>query len=252
VLRDIGVTYRARGQPVRAVERLDCSVYSGDFVSILGPSGCGKSTLIKVIAGLLPPSRGQAELDGRLVTAPRPDVGIVFQQPTLLPWRTVLGNVLVPARALRLDMAASEARARELISLVRLDGFERSYPHELSGGMQQRVALARALIHDPPVLVMDEPFAALDALTREKMGLELQRLWAHAGKTIIFVTHSIAEATFLSDRVLVLSERPARILQDIEIDLPRPRTLETLKTARFGEISGSLREHLYAASTDSA
>ena len=243
----VRVVYNTAAGPIPAVEDLTLSVPAGTFLSILGPSGCGKSTLIKVAAGLLAPSAGEAAIGGARVAGPRPDVGIVFQQPTLLPWKTVEDNILVPVRARGGDMHAARARAHELIALVKLTGFERNYPHELSGGMQQRVALARALMHDPPVLVMDEPFAALDALTREQMMLELQRLWSHSRKTVLFVTHSIQEAVFLSDRVVVLSPRPARLTTDLAIDLPCPRTLATMTKPGFAAACDRLRQELYAA-----
>jgi NitT/TauT family transport system ATP-binding protein len=241
----LDVVYNTAAGKIPAVGGLSLHVPQGTFLSILGPSGCGKSTLIKVAAGLLPPSRGEVSVAGSRVTAPHPDVGIVFQQPTLLPWKTVEDNILVPVRARGGNRDEAGARARELIALVKLSGFERNYPHELSGGMQQRVALARALMHDPPVLVMDEPFAALDALTREQMMLELQRLWSVARKTVLFVTHSIQEAVFLSDRVVVLSPRPARITTDIEIALPRPRTLATMMEPAFATACDALRQELY-------
>jgi NitT/TauT family transport system ATP-binding protein len=241
----IDVVYNTAAGKIPAVDGLSLHVPQGTFLSILGPSGCGKSTLIKVAAGLLPPSRGEVSVAGSRVTAPHPDVGIVFQQPTLLPWKTVEDNILVPVRARGGNRDEARARARELIALVKLSGFERNYPHELSGGMQQRVALARALMHDPPVLVMDEPFAALDALTREQMMLELQRLWSVARKTVLFVTHSIQEAVFLSDRVVVLSPRPARITTDIGIALPRPRTLATMMEPAFATACDALRQELY-------
>jgi len=246
LLERLHVTYATAAGPIPAVADLSLAIEAGSFVSVLGPSGCGKSTLIKVISGLLAPSAGRVELNGAPVTGPRPDVGIVFQQPTLLPWKTVLDNVLVPLRARKAPREEAIARAEELIALVKLKGFERNYPFELSGGMQQRVALARALIHDPPVIVMDEPFAALDALTREQMSLELQRLWSHSRKTVLFVTHSISEAVFLSDRVIVLSPRPARIVKDIRISLPRPRTTATMADAAFAAACDELRRQLYA------
>lgn len=238
---NLDVTYQTSRGPTKALEDFSTSLESGEFLSILGPSGCGKSTLLKVAAGLLLPSSGTAELDGRPIDGPRRDVGIVFQQATLLPWQTVLNNVLLPIRTLGMDMQAGTERARSLLQLMGLESFERHYPHELSGGMQQRVGIARGLVHDPSLLLMDEPFAALDAMTREHMMVELQRIWMEARKSVIFITHSIPEAVFLSTRVLVLSPRPARILRDISIDLPLPRTEETLASARFGEICAELR-----------
>lgn len=235
------VTYRSSRGPTKALESFSTSLSRGDFLSILGPSGCGKSTLLKVAAGLLLPSSGTVELDGRPITGPRRDVGIVFQQATLLPWQTVLNNVMLPIRTLGMDEQAGLARARDLIRLMGLEAFQRHYPHELSGGMQQRVGIARGLIHDPNLLLMDEPFAALDAMTREHMMVELQRIWMEARKSVMFITHSIPEAVFLSTRVLVLSPRPARIIKDVAIDLPLPRTQETLASARFAELCTELR-----------
>lgn len=242
----VSLTYVTASGTIPAVQNLSLDIERGSFVSILGPSGCGKSTLIKMVAGLLAPSSGAAKLNGETVTGPRKDVGMVFQQPTLLPWKSVLDNVKVPLRARGLDAKACDLRARQMLELVKLAGFEKNYPFELSGGMQQRVGIARALIHDPPVVVMDEPFAALDALTREQMSLELQRLWEHSQKTVIFVTHSIHEAAFLSDRVIVLSARPAKVVKDIRIDLPRPRNVETLADSAFTELCNELRSELYA------
>jgi len=238
---DLEVTYRSSRGPTKALEHFSTTLAKGEFLSILGPSGCGKSTLLKVAAGLLMPSSGVVELDGRPITGPRRDVGIVFQQATLLPWRTVLDNVMLPIRTLGMDAQAGLARARDLLRLMGLESFEKHYPHELSGGMQQRVGIARGLVHDPSLLLMDEPFAALDAMTREHMMVELQRIWMEARKSVVFITHSIPEAVFLSTRVLVLSPRPARIIKDIAIDLPLPRTQETLASARFGELCGELR-----------
>jgi NitT/TauT family transport system ATP-binding protein len=238
---DLEVTYRSSRGPTKALEHFSTTLAKGEFLSILGPSGCGKSTLLKVAAGLLLPSSGVVELDGRPITGPRRDVGIVFQQATLLPWRTVLDNVMLPIRTLGMDTQAGLARARDLLRLMGLENFEKHYPHELSGGMQQRVGIARGLVHDPSLLLMDEPFAALDAMTREHMMVELQRIWMEARKSVIFITHSIPEAVFLSTRVLVLSPRPARIIKDVAIDLPLPRTQETLASAHFGELCGELR-----------
>jgi NitT/TauT family transport system ATP-binding protein len=235
------VTYRSSRGPIKALESFSTTVAKGEFLSILGPSGCGKSTLLKVAAGLLTPSAGVAELGGKPITGPGRDVGIVFQQATLLPWRTVLDNVLLPIRALGMDLAAGTERARALLGLVSLENFERHYPHELSGGMQQRVGIARGLVHDPSLLLMDEPFAALDAMTREQMMVELQRIWMEARKSVIFITHSIPEAVFLSTRVLVLSPRPARIVKEFKIELPLPRTEETLASAQFGQLCAELR-----------
>jgi NitT/TauT family transport system ATP-binding protein len=244
-VRNLDLVYASSRGPVQALQDLSFDVEEGAFVSVLGPSGCGKSTLLKLACGLLRPSAGGLELAGRPIAGPRPEVGIVFQQPTLLPWKTVLDNVLVPVRAMGGDVGAARERALGLLRMVRLDNFARHYPHELSGGMQQRVGIARALVHDPALLLMDEPFAALDAMTRENMMVELQRIWSTTGKSVLFITHSIPEAVFLSDRVVVMSPRPGRVLQTMEIDLPRPRTIETMGSPRFAALSNELR-HVFA------
>jgi NitT/TauT family transport system ATP-binding protein len=244
-LEDVALVYRGQAATTEALRELNLDVQAGSFVAIIGPSGCGKSTLIKLVSGLIPPSAGRVRLGARTVRGPQRDVGIVFQKPTLLPWKSVTQNILVAAPR-DVDRQSMGARARELIELVRLKGFEGHYPHELSGGMQQRVALARALLLDPQVLLMDEPFAALDALTREQMSLELLRLWGQREKTVLFVTHSIPEAVFLADRVIVLSPRPARVAEDIPIPLARPRDLTTMASAEFGALCNHLRQRLLA------
>lgn len=246
-LAHVSLRYQTKAGPVEAVRELSLTVEDGSFVSILGPSGCGKSTLLQVVAGLLPPSQGNVRLLGNVVDGPSTSIGMVFQQPTLLPWRTARDNILIPARARGLDMRKARERADELIDLVRLTGFADRYPHELSGGMQQRVGIARALLHGPEVLLMDEPFAALDALTREKMSLDLLEFWSTTRRTVLFVTHSVQEATFLSDRVIVLSQRPAKIMVDIDIDLPRPRSLKTMASPEFASQSDTLRRALFQA-----
>jgi len=228
-------TYGTSHGPVTALDDIDFTVGDGEFVSIVGPSGCGKSTLLKILAGLLGTTKGNAELGGTRIIGPRKDIGVVFQAPVLFPWRTVLRNVMLPADVQKLDAAAHEAKARELIRMVGLEGFEDRYPWELSGGMQQRVGIIRALIHDPAMLLMDEPFGALDAMTRDNMNLELQRIWMERRKTILFITHSIPEAVFLGDRVLVMTPRPGRIAEDRRIDLPRPRPLDVMTTPEFGD-----------------
>lgn len=243
----VRLTYRTANGILPAVEQVSLGVAPGAFVSVLGPSGCGKSTLLRMAAGLLPPSAGRVLLGGTPVAGPRRDVGVVFQQPTLLPWRSVLDNVLLPARAQGLEARAARARALDLVAMVGLKGFEAAYPHELSGGMQQRAGLARALVHEPAVLLMDEPFAALDALNRERMALELLEFWSRARRSVLFVTHGIQEAVFLSDWVVVLSARPARVVEQIEIDLPRPRTLDTMLLPAFSTLCDRLRRHLFAA-----
>ena len=237
----LAVTYSSSRGPVKALEGLSATLGQGEFLSVLGPSGCGKSTLLKVVSGLLRPSGGSVTLRGAAISGPRPDVGIVFQQPTLLPWQTTLDNVLLPIRTLGLDLDAGRAKAMGLLKLVGLDRFASHYPGELSGGMQQRVGIARGLIHDPALLLMDEPFAALDAMTREHMMMELQRIWMAAGKSVMFITHSIPEAVFLSDRIVVLSARPGRTIREFEVDLPRPRTLATMAEKPFAEHCNALR-----------
>jgi NitT/TauT family transport system ATP-binding protein len=217
---------------------LDASfdVLPGELVSLVGPSGCGKSTLLKILAGLIPHDGGEV----RIGSATHPfdpgrDVGMVFQAPLLLKWRRILENVLLPAEILGVPAKAARERARELLRLVGLEGYEKKYPYELSGGMQQRAAIARALVHDPKLVLMDEPFGALDALTREKMNLELLRIWKEAGKTIVFVTHGISEAVFLGTRVVVLTAGPARMADNFEVDLPHPRALDMKTQVRFGD-----------------
>jgi NitT/TauT family transport system ATP-binding protein len=242
-ITDLSVVYASRQGNLKALDRLSLSVADGEFVAVLGPSGSGKSTLLKIVSGLLQPSSGSVVLGGKPVTGPRPDVGIVFQQPTLLPWKTVLDNVLVPIRALGRPAAGYREKAMDLLRLTGLEKFAKHYPNELSGGMQQRVGVARGLVHDPALLLMDEPFAALDAMTREHMTAELQSIWMKTGKSVVFITHSIPEAVFLADRVAVLSERPGRLLETVTIDLPRPRRAQTLADPRFGALCAHLRSH---------
>jgi len=224
---------------------IDLTIGDGEFVAIVGPSGCGKSTLLKILAGLLP-AAGTAMLNGTAIAGPRRDIGMVFQSPVLFPWRTVIDNALLPVDVQQLGRDRMVERAKALISLVGLSGFERRYPWELSGGMQQRVALVRALIHDPALLLMDEPFGALDALTRESMNVELQRIWLDRRKTVVFVTHSTSEAVFLADRVMVMTARPGRIGDMLKIDLPRPRTLDVMTTEAFGTYVRRIRSGLNA------
>ena len=228
-------TYVTTSGAIPALEDVTLDVDDGEFVSILGPSGCGKSTLMLMIAGLLTPSAGDIRVAGRPVTRPQTDVGIVFQNPVLLDWRTVLRNVLLQVEARGLDLTVHRAKALALLRSVGLEGFEDRYPFELSGGMRQRTAICRALIHDPPLLLMDEPFGALDALTREQMRVDIERIWLERRKTVVFITHSIPEAVLLSDRVVVMSPRPGRIDGILDIDLPRPRRLEVQELPRFAE-----------------
>jgi len=240
-LQDIGVAYPSRRGAVVALEQLNLTVEPASFVSVLGPSGCGKSTLVRLVAGLLKPSSGSVSCDGVPVAGARSDVGVAFQQAALLPWKTALENVLLPLRLTGQPISSAKARASQLLDLVGLAGFHDRYPHELSGGMQQRVSLARSLIRDPSILVMDEPFSALDAMTRENMMLELQRIWLETRPSVLFITHAIQEAVFLSDRVVVMSGRPGRIIADVAVDLPRPRDVHTFADPRFAELSNRLR-----------
>ena len=252
-VQGLSKVYATHDGPVRALEQVSVEARRGEFLSVLGPSGCGKSTLIMIAAGLLRPSSGTVSIDGALVTRPRTDIGIVFQSPVLLEWRTALGNVMLQAEAKKLERTAARRRARELLGAVGLSGFEDKYPHELSGGMRQRVSLCRALIHNPNQLLMDEPFGALDALTRDQLVLDLQQIWNERRMTVLFVTHSVPEAVFLSDRVMVMTPRPGRVDRMIDIELPRPRTLAMRETPEFAayirEIldlflaRGVLREH---------
>jgi NitT/TauT family transport system ATP-binding protein len=250
-LQGVSREYVTRTGRVLAVDDMSMQVREREFVAILGPSGCGKSTLLKTIAGLLPPSRGKVLVDGQSVTRPLDRLGMVFQSPVLLRWRTVIGNVLFPADALGQRGEAIRERALGLLKLVGLEGFEQRYPHELSGGMAQRVSLARALLLDPRLLLMDEPFGALDALTRDEMGFELLRIWQERPKTVLFVTHSISESVLLADRVLVMTARPGRLALDVTIDLPRPRNARMRTLPRFGEIVASLQEASVSATEPS-
>ena len=240
---DLSLVYKTQRGSITALSEFNLDVEVGEFVSVIGPSGCGKSTLLKIAAGLLRPSSGNILLNGTPITRPRSDVGVVFQSPNLMPWKTVLSNILIVAQSLKLDPGKARRRALELLELVDIGEFADDYPGELSGGMQQRVGLVRGLIHDPAVLLMDEPFAALDAMTRENMTLELQRLWLTSRKSVIFITHSIPEAVFLSDRVVVLSGRPGKVLDIIDIPFARPRDLDTMATTDFAEICNDLRRY---------
>ncbi len=229
-----------------ALDDISFEIHGGEFVAVVGPSGCGKSTLLRVLAGLIPASSGEVWIGESRVHGTRRDIGIVFQSPVLFPWRTVLENVLLPIDVQGLPRDSNIGKARELLALVGLRDFERHYPAELSGGMQQRVGIARALVHDPAILLMDEPFGALDAMTREHMNVELQRLWQARAKTVLFITHSIAEAVFLADRVVVMTPRPGRIAEVLDIDLPRPRSLDMMSTQPFGDYVRRIRTHFGA------
>jgi NitT/TauT family transport system ATP-binding protein len=241
-LAGVRKVYRTRGVEFLAVSEATFDVDDGELVALVGPSGCGKTTLLKILAGLHSYESGQVRIGStKQPFDPARDIGMVFQQPLLLKWRRILDNVLLPAEILGLPLTASRERARHLLALVGLSGAEQKYPYELSGGMQQRAAIARALIHDPKLILMDEPFGALDAMTREKMNLELLRIWQEARKTIVFVTHGITEAVFLGTRVIVLTAGPARMADNFRVELPHPRTLD-MKT---GELFGDYTRRIY-------
>ena len=240
--------YKTRdGNDIHALKDIDLDIHTAEFLSIVGPSGCGKTTLLKILAGILRRTAGEVVMAGRSLSGPSRELGVVFQAPVLLPWCTVLQNVMVPIQVQRRDRPTFETRARALIAMVGLTGFEHKYPSELSGGMQQRVGICRALVHDPSFLLMDEPFGALDAMTRETMNEELQRLWRENRKTILLVTHSIPEAVYLADRVVVMTPRPGRIVDVIDVDLPRPRTLAMQNTPEFGRFVTAIRRHFGSA-----
>ncbi|HEY7678697.1 MAG TPA: ABC transporter ATP-binding protein [Candidatus Methylomirabilis sp.] len=243
-LRELVKTYATKDGPLHALDGVTFDVGEREFVAIVGRSGCGKSTILKIVGGLLPKTSGSVQVNGIEVTAPLRDAGMVFQAPTLLRWRTVMDNVLLPAEFLGMDMAEARRRAAELLELVGLRGFERRYPRELSGGMQQRVAISRALIHDPQLLLLDEPFGALDALTREEMNLELLRIWSDKRKTSVLITHSIAEAVFLADRVMVMTPRPGRVAEIFPVDLPRPRAAAVRLTPQFAAVVRRIGERI--------
>jgi NitT/TauT family transport system ATP-binding protein len=243
--------YQARdGTQVEALRDVSFTVNRGQFVTLVGHSGCGKSTLLKIIASLLPQSGGRVLLDDREVAGPRSDIGIVFQKPLLLDWRKVLENVLLPIEIYGLDRRKYEAKARALLKTAGLDGFLSKYPYELSGGMQQRVALCRALVAEPTLLLMDEPFGSLDALSRQKMGLELLRLWEIWKSTVLFITHDIDEAVLLSDQVLVMSPRPGRIVDVVPVELPRPRHIFLKDTPQFSTLTGRIRHDIWLDDAD--
>jgi NitT/TauT family transport system ATP-binding protein len=249
VIRLTGVsrTFAGPQGPVEALRGIDLEVAEGEFVAVVGRSGCGKSTMLRLIAGLLPPTAGSVTVGDEPVVKPRRDIAMMFQQPALLPWRSVVDNVLLPVQIFGWRKAEHRERARELLELTGLAGFEKRLPHELSGGMQQRVALCRALIANPRVMLMDEPFSALDALTREELSGELQRLHMTSGATIVFVTHSIEEAVLLADRVVVMSPRPGRVREILDIKIPRPRALgRSAHLAEVARCSAELHELLLA------
>lgn len=237
--------FRSKRGSVTALADVTFSVSSGEFLSIVGPSGCGKSTLLKLAAGVAQASAGEVKINGQAVRGPVSGLGMVFQSPVLLEWRHVLGNVMLPLEIMHADRPDGEQRARRLLEMAGLADFMKRYPSELSGGMQQRVAISRALVIDPPLLLMDEPFGALDALTRDEMGLELLRIWESTRKTIVFVTHGIDEAVMLSDRVVVMTPRPGRVQSVVDISLPRPRSAETRYLAAFNAYTQQIRHAIY-------
>ena len=238
----VGKTYRRAGRETHALESIDLAIRSGEFLAIVGPSGCGKSTLLRIVAGLVGASRGDVRVEGARVDRPQTNLGIVFQSPVLLDWRTALDNVLVQVELRSLDPKAYRDNALRLLDQIGLKDFADRYPYELSGGMRQRVAIARALIHDAPLLLMDEPFGALDALTREQMRLDLEALWLATRKTVLFITHSIDEAALLADRVVVMSPRPGRIERIIDVSLPRPRGLQARRAVEFQRIEEQITD----------
>jgi NitT/TauT family transport system ATP-binding protein len=248
VVRAFGVTktFGDGAGAVTALEAIDLAISSGEFVSLIGPSGCGKSTLLRLIGDLTVPTHGTIEVNAKPARRARldRDYGMVFQAPVLMDWRTVSKNIELPLEIMGWTAADRSARSAELLKLVELDGFEARHPWQLSGGMQQRVAIARALAFDPKLLLMDEPFGALDEMTRERMNLELMRIWGRTRTTVVFVTHSIPEAVFLSTRVVVMSARPGRITKVVDVDLPQPRTVETRETERYFELVTEVREAL--------
>ncbi len=243
---NVAHTFMSQTGPVDALGPVSFQVWDGSFVCLIGPSGCGKSTLLRIMAGLLAPTQGTVSLDGIAICEPQRRIGLVFQQSNLMPWRTVLDNLALPLELAGADRAHRRAHASAVLERVGLGGFGQAYPAELSGGMAQRVALGRALIDNPDVLLLDEPFGALDALTREQMQLELMQLWAAERKTALMVTHSITEAVFVADRVLVMSQRPGRLRADLEIPLPRPRHLGMIHAPDFGKLVNRIRQDIGA------
>ena len=242
-VQNLTKVYETSGEPLLALDTVDYEQSRRDFVSIVGPSGCGKSTLLMLLAGLVRPTTGDVQIDGNRVRGPYTQLSIIFQQDNLLEWRTVLANVLLPIEIRHLRISSYRERALQLLKLVGLNGFEQMYPAQLSGGMRQRAALCRALVYEAPLLLMDEPFGSLDALTRDQLNVDFQRIWLGSGQTVLFVTHSISEAVFLSDRVLVMTPRPGRIRASLSIDLPRPRRLAVRETPEFNAYVREIRQY---------
>ena len=244
-VRGVSKTYETRGgERTLALESMSFDAHEGEFIALVGPSGCGKTTLLKMCAGLLQATTGEIDYKGTREPVPAGGFGMVFQSATLLPWRSILSNTMLPAQILRLDKSKARQRAADLLDLVGLGEAKSKIPGELSGGMQQRASIARALLHDPPILFMDEPFGALDAITRQEMGAELQRIHLAQKKTVLFVTHSIQEAVLLSDRILVFSNRPGRLVADVAVDYPRPRTFESTLDADFRQLEARIHAYL--------
>jgi NitT/TauT family transport system ATP-binding protein len=244
----VSKTYGSGEGRVQSLRPLDFHINDGEFFVIVGPSGCGKSTMLKMISGLLAPTTGEILVDGNKVTEPHGDVGIVFQNALLLPWRNILNNVLLPIDMKKLPREKFILRAKELLKMVGLEGFEKKLPWQLSGGMQQRASICRALVHDPKIMMMDEPFGALDAMTREKMNVELSRIQRTTGKTVLLITHSIPEAVFLADKVLVMTERPGGIAAIYDVPLGRERTLDVMADPVFTELVSRIRKHFFTQS----
>jgi len=240
-IENVSKSYSGSDSASLVLRSVDLTIAKSEFVSIIGPSGCGKTTLMKICAGLLTKSSGTVTFDGKLGTPPPRKMGVVFQSAALLPWRTVLGNIMLPAIIQKADLVRAKERAHELLEMLNLVGIDDKYPWELSGGMQQRVSIARSLVLEPEVLFMDEPFGALDAMTREKLNIDLQAIHARTGATIMFVTHNIAEAVFLSDRIVAMAARPGRIADIIEVDLHRPRTQNSYVDDDFREVEARVR-----------
>lgn len=241
VVNDLSTVFPDGNGGLQALQNLTFSVYNEQFVCVLGPSGCGKTTLMRALAGLLPPTSGEIFYEGSIMDGPRLGIGLAFQKANLMPWRTVIENILLPLEVQRVPRQVALAKAHELVNLIGLQGFEHSLPRDLSGGMAQRVVIARALVQDPRLLLLDEPFGSLDALTRERMGAELLHIWQAHRKTVVMVTHSISEALLLADRLLVLSSRPGRLRLDMPVDLPRPRDEAVRYTPQFVNLSRTLR-----------
>jgi NitT/TauT family transport system ATP-binding protein len=240
-LKNVEKIYQTREEPIIALEDVSFDIHQSEFIAIVGPSGCGKTTILKMVAGLIPYTGGSITIGDKKVDRPQTNLGIIFQDSVLLDWRDVLNNVMIQIEIRGMDRAKYEPIARDLLKAVGLDGFETKKPYELSGGMRQRVAICRALVHDPPLLLMDEPFGALDALTREQISMDIQHLWMEERKTALLITHSISEAVLLADRVVVMSPRPGQIVEIINIDLPRPRRLDRLPP-QYNEYTGKIRQ----------